>query len=155
MTALRDFFFRKCAWKPILCVNFFFGSVRETQFFTWKFLQKINAWNQNHCTWKKIKNSLRETRKPCVKKMKKFVRTPGKRSEILPVYIYKVPVTMTNRHQVSNDNQNVAVTIHAIFPWHVVLAPSFIVYSSFKCLRYIQVTPEIKRYLLCTAQKPN
>ena len=72
------------------------------------------------------------------------VRTRGKRSEILAVKIYTVPVTMTNRQQVLNDNQRVVVTIHAIFPSHVILAPSSIVYGSFMFLRYIQVTPEIK-----------
>ena len=65
----REIFVREYAWKPILCVKFYFESMRETQFCAWKFLQKIHAWNLNRHPWKKVKNSLRESRKPCVKKI--------------------------------------------------------------------------------------
>ena len=66
-----EIFGSECAWKPILCVKFYYESMRETQFFAWKLLQKIHAWNLIRYTWKKVKNSLRESKKPCVKKIEK------------------------------------------------------------------------------------
>ena len=150
-------------------MNFFLESVRESQSFAWVFFSEVcvkhNSLRENF-----FKNSMREVRttirekkyripwvKPenhAWKKKKKSVCTPCKRRENLQSKVYKVPVTMTNRDQVSNDNQKVAVTNRAVFPWNAVLGPSFIVYRALLFPQYIQVTPEIKRCLLCTAQ-PN
>ena len=72
MSTFREIFFRWCAWKSILCVKFFVKRMRETQFFAWKFLQEIHAWNFNNFAWKKSRIPCVKAGKPCVKKLKIF-----------------------------------------------------------------------------------